>query len=281
MKIRRLTDVVGAEVEGVDLSGPVASANLAKIKQAFTDHGVLIVRGQALDADQFIRFARTFGPDEPYGSTLSEFLLPGHPEIISLSNIVENGRGLGVQDAGQYWHTDRSYVKQPAWSSMLYARRIPHDDNGEPLGDTLFASTVAALAALPPGERARLGALRAWHEYVFRFSKPNDSLPGVAQPIILRHPLSGAECLYVNAGFTRRVIGFSPAESKSLLERLYAHTARDEFVYRHKWRVGDVLMWDNYSTVHNAVGNYGPHQHRLMWRTTIKGFPLQHAAQAA
>lgn len=281
MKIRRLTDVIGAEVEGVDLSGSVAAADLAAIKQAFTDHGVLIVRGQELDPNQLIRFARTFGPDEPYGSTLSEFLLPGHPEIISLSNIVENGHRLGVQDAGQYWHTDRSYVKQPAWSSMLYARRIPHDDRGLPLGDTLFASTVAALAALPATERARLRTLSAWHEYVFRFSTPNDSLPGVAHPLILRHPLSGAECLYVNAGFTRRVLGLAPEESQALLEHLYAHTARDEFVYRHKWRVGDVLMWDNYSTVHNAVGNYGPHQPRLMWRATIKGFPLQHAAQAA
>lgn len=281
MKIRQLTKAIGAEVEGLDLRLPIAPPDFAKIRQAFTDHGVLIVRGQDLDADQFIRFARCFGPDESYGSTLSEFLLPGHPEIISLSNIVENGRRLGVQDAGQYWHTDRSYVQQPAWSSMLYSQKIPHDDKGEPLGDTQFASTVAALAALPPDERARLGKLQAWHEYVFRFTKPNDSMPGVAHPMVLRHPLSGAECLYVNAGFTRRVIGLPPDESKALLERLYAHTARDQFVYRHKWRVGDVLMWDNYSTVHNAVADYGPHQHRLMWRTTIKGFPLRHVAQAA
>ena len=281
MKIRQLTMAIGAEVEGLDLREPIAPPDFAKIRQAFIDHGVLIVRGQDLDADQFIRFARCFGPDESYGSTLSEFLLPGHPEIISLSNIIENGRRLGVQDAGQYWHTDRSYVQQPAWSSMLYSRRVPHDDKGEPLGDTQFASTIAALAALPPDERARLGKLQAWHEYVFRFTKPNDSMPGVAHPIVLHHPLSGAACLYVNAGFTQRVIGLSPDESKALLERLYAHTARDEFVYRHKWRVGDVLMWDNYSTVHNAVSDYGPHQHRLMWRTTIKGIPLQHVAQAA
>jgi taurine dioxygenase len=273
--------MIGAEVEGIDLSQPIDQPTFELIKQAFTDAGVLIVRNQNLDPDQFLGFARRFGPDEPYTSHLSEFLMPGHPEIIMLSNIVENGQRLGVQDAGQYWHTDRSYVAQPAWSSMLYSRQVPHDDSGNPLGDTLFASTVAALAALPPEECERLAKLYVRHEYVFRFSKPNDTLPGVTHPLILRHPLSGAQCLYVNAGFTQRILDVSPEESRALLEHLYEHTAREEFVYRHQWRVGDVLMWDNYSTVHNAVGDYGPHQHRLMWRTTIKGFPLQQTALAA
>lgn len=281
MKIRRLTPLLGAEAEGLDLTRPMSAADIESIKQAFTDSGVLIVRDQELTPDQFIRFARCFGPDESYGSTLSEFLMPGHPEIISLSNIVENGKRLGVQDAGQYWHTDRSYVRQPSWSSMLYSRIIPHDEQGQPLGDTLFSSMVAALAALPQAEQDQLEKLSAWHEYVFRFSKPNDSLPGVAHPLILRHPVSGARCLYVNAGFTHRIIDLPTAQSDALLKKLYEHSAREEFVYRHKWRVGDVLMWDNYSTIHNAAGNYGPHQHRLMWRTTIKGFPLQHMAEAA
>ena len=281
MKIRQLTPVLGAEAEGLDLTQPMSAADIATLKRAFTDHGVLIVRGQELTPDQFIRFARCFGPDESYGSTLGEFLMPGHPEIISLSNIVENGKRLGVQDAGQYWHTDRSYVKQPAWSSMLYSRKIPHDDQGQPLGDTLFSSMIAALAALPADEQERLEKLSVWHEYVFRFTKPNDSLPGVAHPLILRHPVSGARILYVNAGFTSHILDMEAAESTALLKRLYEHAARPEFVYRHQWRVGDVLMWDNYSTIHNAVGDYGPHQHRLMWRTTIKGFPLQHMAEAA
>lgn len=281
MKIRRLTEAVGAEAEGLDLSLPIAPELAKEMRQAFIDAGVLIVRGQDLTPDQFVAFARCFGPDESYSGHLSEFLMPGHPEIITLSNMMENGKPLGVQDAGQYWHTDRSYVAQPAWSSMLYSRKVPHDDSGQPLGDTLFASTVAAFVALPKDEQARLEQLSVVHQYVFRFSKPNDSLPSVEHPLVLRHPASGAKCLYVNAGFTHHVSGVTEPESSALLEHLYAHCARDEFVYRHKWRVGDVLMWDNYSTIHNAVGNYGQHQHRYMWRTTIQGFPLPHMPTAA
>ncbi len=275
MEIKQLNAVIGCEVHGIDLSQPLSEENVRRIKQAFLDHGVLIVRNQALNEAQFIDFAHHIGPHESYESTLSEFLKPDYPDILVLSNIVENGRKLGVQDAGQYWHTDRSYVACPAWSSILHAKRIPHDENGRPLGDTMFSSSVAAFAALPASERERLESLSAWHEYVFRFSKPNDSLPGVAHPVVLTHPATGAKCLYVNAGFTQKILGIPEEESKALLESLYTHAAREEFVYRHKWCPGDVLMWDNYSTQHQAVKDYWPDQPRLMWRTTIKGFPLQ------
>jgi len=277
MKIKRLSSSVGAEVQGIDLRAPLSQSDFAAIRQAFFDAGVLILREQNLDEAGFLGFARRFGEIESYASTLAQYLKPDHPDIIVLSNIVKDGKPVGVQDAGQYWHTDRSYVERPAWLSVLYARQIPHDEAGRPLGDTMFASAVAALAALPEDERRRLASMSAWHEYIYRFSKPADQpLRGVAHPIVLRHPVTGASCLYVNAGFTQRVLDVSEAESKALLERLYDHVAREEFVYRHQWREGDVLLWDNYSTQHRAVGDYGPHQHRLMWRTTVQGFALQH-----
>ena len=275
MKLNPLTPKIGVEIQGIDLRQPLSDTDVLMLKKAFTDAGVLIVRNQDLTPDQFVRFARYFGPDESYGGHLKDYLLPSFPEIISLSNMLENGKPLGVQDAGQYWHTDRSYVNTPGWASVLLSKKIPHDETGEPLGDTLFASTAAALAALPEAEQRALEQLRAVHEYVFRFSKPNDSLPSVQHPVILKHPLSGARCLYVNDGFTKCIADVTNEESDQLLRKLYAHQVRDEFVYRHRWQVGDVLMWDNYSTIHNAVGNYGPDQHRLMWRTTIQGFPLQ------
>ena len=100
-------------------------------------------------------------------------------------------------------------------------------------------------------------------------------MPGLAHPVIIRHPLSGKEILYVNAGFTHRINELPDAESKALLDSLYAHVADERFLYRHSWKVGDVLIWDNYSTQHLASSDYGPDQHRMMWRTVVKGFPIQ------
>ncbi|MEI6469666.1 MAG: TauD/TfdA family dioxygenase, partial [Betaproteobacteria bacterium] len=134
MEIRPLTPVIGAEAINIDLTKRLSNSEIIEIKQAFTNAGVLIVRNQNLNPEQFIQFARYFGSDESYSGHLSEYLLPDHPEIISLSNIVENGKALGVQDAGQYWHTDRSYVATPGWASVLFSKKIPHDDDGNPLG---------------------------------------------------------------------------------------------------------------------------------------------------
>jgi taurine dioxygenase len=276
MQVKPLSQAVGAEVQGVDLRRPLSDDEFQTIRSAFLTHGVVILRNQHLNEEQFVSFAQRFAPLESYESTLKEFLKPDYPDIIVLSNIVENGVKLGVSDAGQYWHTDRSYVAKPAWSSVLYALRVPHNEAGEPIGDTIFASAAAAAAALPVNERRELEQMKARHEYVFRFTKPNDSMPGVEHPLFISHPVTGAPILYVNEGFTKNLVGVPEETSKEMLAKLYAFVARDEFTYRHKWRVGDVLMWDNYSTQHRAVGDYGPHQPRLMWRTTIQGFPLQH-----
>ena len=133
-------------------------------------------------------YARGFNEIERYDTTMSQYLLATQPEIIVLSNIIENGKPIGVADGGKYWHTDRSYVAQPAWSSCLYALEVPHADDGTPLGDTLFSSMTAAHDALPQRLRERIAGLSAWHEYVFRFSARNDSMPGLAHPIIIKHP---------------------------------------------------------------------------------------------
>ena len=272
MKLTRLTAAVGTLLEDIDLREAVSDEDLTNIRQAFLETGVLIARDQDLTPDQFVGFALRFGQIESYASTLSDYLMPGHPEIIMLSNIVENGKPIGVQDGGQYWHTDRSYVPHPAWLSALHSIQVPHDEPGQPLGETVFSSMTAAVAALPENERRELEQMSAWHEYVYRFSKRKEgAMPGVEHPIVLPHPMTKVPGLYVNAGFTHHVMGVSDTESQALLERLYAHVTRDEFVYCHKWRKGDELLCDNFSTQHRAVGNYGPHQHRLMWRTTIQG----------
>ncbi len=219
--------------------------------------------------------ARNFGDIEIYDSTLSQYLLPAHPEIIVLSNIEKDGKPIGVVDAGTYWHTDRSYVDQAGLVVLPVCTRGSACRRRTPLGDTEFANMTAAYQALSPAEQERLGKLSAWHEYVFRFSEKNASMPGVSHPIVLKHPLTRAPCLYVNKGFTHRILELPDEEGSALLEKLFEHARREEFVYRHRWQVGDLLMWDNYGTQHRATGGYALPQRRHMWRTTIQGFPLQ------
>jgi taurine dioxygenase len=275
MELKLTGAALGAEIVGLDLAVPLPTNEREQLRDALARHGVLFVRGQHLAPSQFVQFARNFGEIERYDSTLSQYLLPGQPEIIVLSNIEKDGKPIGVVDAGTYWHTDRSYVAKPAWSSCLYAVEVPHAEDGTPLGDTEFSSTTAAYEALPASDCEALERLSAWHEYVFRFSERNESMPGVSHPVVLAHPLTGARCLYVNQGFTHHILDLPEDESTRLIERLFEHVRQPQFVYRHRWKVGDLLLWDNYSTQHRATGGYKLPQRRHMWRTTIQGFALQ------
>ena len=205
--------------------------------------------------------------------TTREFLMPGHPEITLVSNVIEGGKQIGAKEAGQFWHTDRSWISCPAWSSMLYAREVPRAEDGSPLGETLFANTIAACEALGSEERQYLETLTGWHQYVYRFTyrEEHERVPGVEQPVIVEHPVSGKKSLYVNAGFTHKILGLSKTKSDALLARLFTHVAREEFVHTHRWNEGDVVLWDNFSVQHKAIGNYSDAQRRLLWRTTVQG----------
>ena len=180
-----------------------------------------------------------------------------------------------------------SYNPIPARASILYAIEVPLRD-GEPLGDTLFASMGAAYDALDPALKARLEGLVAVHH----FSKFYDYMitekgsdrpklteaqkatkPPVTHPMVVRHPYTGRKCLYADPGYTIGILGLSERESGALLDELFAFQIGPEFLYRHKWRVGDVLIWDNIATIHMATGGYAPHEHRLMWRTQVLGDP--------
>ena len=277
MKTRPLSEHLGAEVTGIDLNTDL-DRHADALRALFLDRGVLVIRDQQLDEAQFVRLAKSFGPLEPYESTVKQYLMPAHPDILVLSNMLDAaGQPLGIRDAGQYWHTDRSYVEQPAWSSLLHARVLPVDEQGVTRGNTQFASTLAAAAALPPALRERVRNLQAVHRYLYRYTKaPENQLPPVHHPVLLRHPYNGRESLYVNKGFTSHLEGLDAAASDALLEELYAHVAQPRFVYSHGWRPGDVLMWDNYATQHNAVSDYQLPLQRLMWRTTVR-VPHGHA----
>jgi taurine dioxygenase len=274
---------LGAEVIGIDLSQELDEVSFKELEASFYRHAVLVFRKQKISPAQHVSFSRRFGELEIH--VTDQFLLKDHPEIIVISNVLENGRNIGVAEAGRVWHTDLSYVPKPSLGSLLYAIEVPQG-NGQPLGDTLFASTTAAYDALPESMRQRLHGLKAIHNFVGYNERVKEKtgavrapltdeqkkkVPDVIHPVIRTHPYTGRKCLYVNDGLTVGIVGMPEDESNALLKELCAHCVRPEFVYRHRWQAGDLLMWDNTATQHFAVRDYALPQRRLMYRTTVAG----------
>jgi taurine dioxygenase len=194
-----------------------------------------------------------------------------------LSNIIENGKPIGNADAGRTWHTDMSYTKTPPRGSLLYAREIPIE-KGRSLGDTVFASAAAAFESLPEGEQASLLGLRAIHRGSAKKYAPGSKLadmvkdiPDVEHPVIRTHPATGRKAIYVCEGECVGIRGMADEEGLPLIKRLADLVTRPEFCYRHRWRAGDLLMWDNATTQHLAISDYQLPLRRLMHRVTVNG----------
>lgn len=270
--------VLGAKIRGLDVSTPLATTSLHAIEAALNDHIVVCLPGQWLDPSALVSFGRQFGELEPH--VISQHHHPDHPEVLILSNIVENGKAVGFRDAGAYWHSDLSYKDKPTKYTILHAREVP--DVG---GDTLFVSGTTVLDALPGDLRTRISNLRAIHSYAYRheqmitlnnFREPltdaqKRAVPEVSHPVVRTLSETGRKALYVNPGFTRAFDGVDEAESRALLDDLFEIALRPEFQYRHTWRRGDVLIWDNRCSMHLAAGGYGDDQRRLMHRVTVRG----------
>lgn len=282
-----LSDTLGRRVEGVDLATPMADADFKALENEFNHNGVMVFNGQKLTPEQHVAFSRRLGDLEVH--VLAQYLLPGVPEILMISNIEENGKAIGVSDAGQYWHTDLSYMKSPSRCSLLYAHVIPERDGDITYGDTCFVNTAAAYDDLDPELKHRLADLKARHSYELRYkalSKNNagnrpeltsdqvKKVPEVIHPVIRTHPITGRKSIYVNTGFTAEIIGLPADESESLLAMLCAHCAQEKYMYRHQWTVGDLLMWDNCTVQHLAIADYSTDQPRKMHRTTVAGTPV-------
>ncbi len=268
MTMTNLHDHVGAEVAGIDLSHPVDDATFAEIEQAFYRKSVLVFRGQNLSPDAQISFSRRFGPLEVH--ILHQYQLDGHPEILVLSNKTDaEGNPVGLIDAGRYWHTDVSFTEKPSMGSFLYAVEVPPEG-----GDTLFASQFAAYDTLPEDWKSRLAGLYALHGLnkttAPKFTDAQLALvKGVEHPLIRTHPRTGRKALFGGV-FVDKVLGVSETESDEILTFLRKHWAREDFVYRHRWQVGDLVMWDNRSILHHATPFDGQHV-RHMHRTTVEG----------
>lgn len=278
-EIRPLDAPLGAEVIGLDLMGEVGEADLARIKAAFADRGVLVFRDQGkLTPARHVEFSRNFGPLEIH--VQHAFHHKEHPEILLVSNVVENGKPIGLTDAGRYWHSDLSYVAEPSLGSLLHARELP--DEG---GDTLFTNMVAVYDALPEDIRLRIERLDAEHSYEARNkiqqAKYGDLRPGLSEeqkakvrpvvhPVVRVHPESGRKALFVNEGFTTRIVGLPEAESTELLGKLFALSIEERFIYRHRWQPNDLVFWDNRQTMHLATP-FPQHFRRRLNRTTVRG----------
>ncbi|RPJ44832.1 MAG: TauD/TfdA family dioxygenase [Betaproteobacteria bacterium] len=273
---------LGAEIRGIDLSQPMAEATLRAIEHALHEHEVIFFRGQRIGPEQHVAFSGRFGELEKHIRV--ECCKPGFPEIFVVSNVIENGKPIGTQDAGLFWHSDLAYMARPSRGSLFYAHEVPHDDAGKPLGDTMFASTTAAWRALPEDLKRIVAGRRAVTSYAKGYYRDRNSgprpplteaqkarTPDVEHPIMRTHPYTKKPCLFVNEGYTTRIVDLPPEESGRVLDLLFEHVSRPEFVYRHQWQEGDFLIWDNCSTQHRAVFDYALPQRRRMERTTLTG----------
>jgi taurine dioxygenase len=274
---------LGAEVTGADLAQEADDSTFGQIEDALHEHLVVVVRDQKLTPEQHIRFSRRFGALADH--VMGPYVLPGHPEIYVVSNIIENGKPIGVADAGPKWHSDFVYRARPARCSLLYALEVPVIE-GVPRGDTYFSNTAAAYAALPAQTRERLDKLKA----VFCFTRQYEqrikdgasllpltaeqkaAAPDVVHPVVRTHPYTGRRCIYACEMNTANIDGVPAEESDRLLGEVYRQVAREDFVYRHKWRVGDLVIWDNVSAQHRAAPkDYALPYRRHMHRTTVRG----------
>ena len=269
---------LGADIFGVDLMADLDAESFRKIENAFHEHSVICLRGQALAEERLIAFARRFGAVEII--FLTHYAHPAFPEIMLVSNIQENGRNIGHADAGRVWHTDMSYTATPPRATLLYAIEVP-EEGGRVLGDTLFGSAVAAYNDLPDDMKRRLEGLRAVHRVSGRRKRTGtgkednslrDQQPDVIHPVIRTHPVTGRKAIYVSEGECVGILGMKEEEALPLLADLAQRVTRSKYQYRHRWQQGDVLIWDNAAVQHIALRDYEwPRHRRLMHRITVGG----------
>lgn len=279
MRVNRLSDALGAEITGIDVSD-IDADTLDAVKGALLEHLIVVFRDQKLTPDQHIAFSRNFGELEIHLSV--DHLLDGHPEILMVSNRQEDGRYIGAVSAGDYWHSDLSCKAEPNMGSLLYALELPSDG-----GDTEFCNQYLAYETLPEATRRRIEGRRAIHTFN-RMRNPRVHIPEMhrddakmrygerapedgVHPIVRTHPETGRKALYVSPRFTIAIEGMDDPEAQKLLDELFAHQLRRDLIYRHEWRPGDLVFWDNRCTSHFACGGIPEGQIRHMHRTTIAG----------
>ena len=287
-RIRALSEAMGAELSGADLSAGDGTEVCRQVLGALVDRQVVVIRDQKLTPAAFARFAARFGRPQPH--VLDHLRHPDFPEILPLSNVIEKGEPTGVYDGAAYWHTDMSYETDPAFATLVYSIKAPQSG-----GETRFANMAGAYDALSDRLKARIEDLTVVHRYGNRASPEPSSRTGasplnqdqagrvedVLQPLVKRHPISGRKALYAVAGSSMGIEGWPHNEGVALLDELTAHATQSTFTYTHRYAVGDVVVWDNFATLHAATlipPATGPGDTRLLHRISVKrnpSIPLQ------
>ncbi len=278
MTVTPLAKLLGAEITGVDLA-TIDDGDFGRLRDALHDHIVVAVRGQALSPAEQTEFTRRFGEIQYHIN--SEYKMVDQPEVLILSTEVKDGKNVGIPDAGSDWHSDHAYVDRPTAYTILQSVTLPKVG-----GDTEWTSMVAAYEALGGDMKARLDGLVGIHSFnrmrnprmTRRTRHANEaeyfatrSPPDAFHPIARTHPFTGRKALFISPRFTIGIKGMDDAEAQALLETLFAHIANRDFVYHHSWQAGDLLMWDNRSALHLALGGVVAPEIRRMHRTTVKG----------
>lgn len=277
MKITPLSNVMGAEVTGVDLNTPLSVSDRDELYQAFLRHLLLCVRDQRFaNVGAFLNASRHFG--EPRVQHLEAYRSDKHPEagvVSSEDRDVKDGKRI---IRGTMFHTDESFIAEPPKATILYAVQIPGRG-----GDTRFVNMRLAYEALDNDTKAQIDNITAIHYYGKK--RPGRKVPSltdeqmkntppVPHPVVRTHEETGAKALYVHETMTDCVAGMEPTASEALLRRLYDHSTQDPaFQYHHQWRTGDFVIWDDRATLHAATADYAEDENRLLYRTMLKGGP--------
>lgn len=268
MQIRRLTPALGAEITDLDLTGDLDDAILDEVHAALIENQVLVINAPDLTPEQHMAFGRRIGEIEIH--TFFPNLGPGLEHV----SVLDSDEG----NTASMWHTDETFLPHPPMGTLTQAKTLP-----EVGGDTMFASTTAAYDALSPSMKGYLEGLSAVHdlsrttELRYRFGGATPEQYGAAiaadrrsvHPVVRVHPETGAKGLFVNPTYTRHIVGVPPDESDMILSFLFAHSVKEQFTYRHHWREGDLLMWDNRSTMHRVLNDFPGR--RLMYRVSVVG----------
>jgi len=267
----------GAEISGLDLSQPQDADTRAHLNQLFATYAVLVFRQQPLTPPQFMQAAEIFGPLTP--QQIKQFVLPDHP-LVGYNSTHDLPRKNGkLQVRGENYHTDHSNDLAPPKATTLVAVQIPPHG-----GDTQFVDVRQAFDDLPAPMQQRIVGLRSLHVHQSSrsprsFAKLSAEdmarIPRTLQPLVIRHPDSGRPALYLNTGRMEGIEGMDDEAAYALIEQLYTHATQPHYEYRHRWQVGDLVIWDNRSVMHQANADYDPEAYRYLYRIMLQGAPLQ------
>ncbi len=278
ISVRKSSSCMGADIDGLDLSQPLSDAAFNEVRDALHRHHVLAIRAQNLQPESFLEFSKRFGPPEPH--VLDQFHHPECPDILMLSNVVREGKPVGLADGGTYWHSDYSYLDIPARATVLYSVEVPQIG-----GDTLFADQEQAYEDLPNAMKKRIDGLITLNVYGNRddldqASRTSAYAPTQEQkekrgaflirhPLVRRHPHTGRRALYAVSGTSFAIEGMPDDEGITLLRELAAHSTQPKYQYRMRYGIGDVVVWDNASVLHSATLT-DPSYPRTLFRVTTK-----------